>query len=44
MKKTARRLAIATFALMASAGVVSLPNAAHADSGWNTRIHVTSQR
>lgn len=43
MKNAARRLAIATFALLASAGVVSLPSAAHADSGWG-RIHVTSQR
>ncbi len=41
MKKAARRLAIASFALIASVGVVTLPTAAEADSAWPLRTVVT---
>lgn len=47
MKKAARRIAIATFALMASAGVVSMPSAADADSAWplpRTTVPHSAQR
>lgn len=40
MKKVARRLAFGTVALIATFGVVSLPSAADADSGWPTRTFV----
>ncbi|WP_157538525.1 MULTISPECIES: hypothetical protein [unclassified Nocardioides] len=40
MKKAARRIAFATVALIASLGVVSLPSAAEADTGWPFRIMV----
>jgi hypothetical protein len=40
MKKAARRLAFATVALIASLGVVSLPTAAEADTGWPLRVVV----
>ncbi|WP_157514986.1 hypothetical protein [Nocardioides sp. J54] len=44
MKKAARRFALATVALIASVGVVSLPSAADADTGWPSRVvvkHIT---
>ncbi|HVK29285.1 ABC-type sugar transport system substrate-binding protein [Nocardioides aromaticivorans] len=40
MKKAARRFALATVALIASLGVVSLPSAADADTGWPSRVVV----
>lgn len=41
MKKAARRFALATVALIASIGVVSLPSAAEADTGWPSRVVVS---
>lgn len=40
MKKAARRFALATVALIASMGVVSLPSAADADTGWPSKVSV----
>ncbi|HWJ10352.1 MAG TPA: hypothetical protein VNS46_13315 [Nocardioides sp.] len=40
MKKAARRFALATVALIASIGVVSLPSAADADTGWPSKVMV----
>ncbi|GAA4818350.1 hypothetical protein ACFQ0K_09780 [Nocardioides caeni] len=38
MKKLARRTAFGLAALITAAGVVSLPTAAEADTGWGWRI------
>ena len=38
MKKAARRFALATVALIASVGIVALPSAAEADTGWPSRV------
>lgn len=40
MKKAARRFALASVALIATLGVVSLPSAAEADTGWPFRVVV----
>ena len=44
MKKITRRVAFAAAALIASLGVVALPTAAEADTGWGWRVVPSSQR
>lgn len=44
MKKAARRFALATVALIASVGIVSLPSAAEADTGWPSKVMVSKYR
>ena len=44
MKKLARRTAFALAALITAAGIVSLPAAAEADTGWGWRAFTGSHR
>ncbi|HWJ66930.1 MAG TPA: hypothetical protein VNT31_09655 [Nocardioides sp.] len=43
MKKIARRTAFAAAALIASLGIVALPTAAEADTGWGWRVAPTER-
>ncbi|WP_408897201.1 hypothetical protein ACJ5H2_20050 [Nocardioides sp. R1-1] len=44
MKKLARKSAFALAAVITTAGIVALPTAAEADTGWSWRVVTSSQR
>lgn len=44
MKKIARKAAITFAVLVAAVGVVSMPTAAEADTGWGWRVISTADR